>query len=103
MHDEAYYTVLYIGESIQFRRRMSRNYPVKFLSWFPATHTFMLAWLSPVSRGKGTNKAACFGLEAIMAILMSNKLPGMCVKEGHCYNDAICGCRFWGDGGVKTN
>jgi hypothetical protein len=63
----------------------------------------MLARLSPVSHGKGTNKAACFGLEAIMAILMSNKLPGMCVEEGHCYNDAICGCRFWGDGGIKKN
>ena len=74
------------------------NAPLRFLSWFPATHTFMLARLSPVPRGKGTNKAACFGLEAIRAIWMSNKLPGMSYEEGHCYNDAYCGCRFLGKG-----
>ena len=96
MHDEAYYTVLYIGESIQFSKRMSDKDPVRFLSWFPATHTFMLATMSPVSSKKGTNKAACFGLEAIMAILMRNKLLGMNYKEGRCFNEAHCGCRFWG-------
>jgi hypothetical protein len=58
----------------------------------------MLAKLSPV-RSKGTNKAACLGLEAIMAILMNRKLPGMCIKEGRCFNDAHCGCRFWGSYG----
>jgi hypothetical protein len=31
-----------------------------------------------------------------MAILMSKKLPGMCIEEGRCFNDAPCGCRFWG-------
>ena len=62
MHDEAYYTVLYIGESLNFQRRMSNNDPARFLSWFPTTHTFMLAWLSPVQRIKGTNKAAFLGL-----------------------------------------
>jgi hypothetical protein len=48
----------------------------------------MLARLSPVPHRKGTNKAASFGLEAIIVILMSNKLPGMSYEEGHCYNDA---------------
>ena len=62
MHDEAYYTVFYIGESITFFKRMSRNDPARFLSWFPATHTFMLARLSPVQRIKGTNEAAFLGL-----------------------------------------
>ncbi len=103
MHDSAYYTVLYIGESIQFRNRMSDNDPARFLSWFPATHTFMLARLSPVLHGKGTNKAACLGLEAIMAILMSNKLPGMCIEKGRCFNDAHCGFRFWGKEAVKES
>ena len=98
MHDEAYYTVLYIGESIEFRKRMLSNSPTRFLSWFRATHAFMLAGLSPVSRGKGTNKAACLGLEAIMAILLSEKLPGLRYEEGHSFNDAHCGCRFWGKG-----
>jgi hypothetical protein len=56
-----------------------------------------LARLSPVYRNKGTNKAACLGLEAIMAILMNRKLPGMSYEEGRCYNDAHCGCRFWGN------
>jgi hypothetical protein len=102
MKDSDFYTVLYFGESISFRQRMSRNYPVKFLSWFPATHTFMLARLSPV-RNTGTNKAACFGLEAIMAILMSHKLPGMTYEEGRCFNDAHCGCRFWGNDGFKES
>jgi hypothetical protein len=62
MHDEAYCTALYIGECLNFQRRMSNNDPARFLSWFPATHTFMLAQLSPVQRIKGTNKAACLGL-----------------------------------------
>ena len=101
MQDSDFYTVLYIGESISFSRRMSDNDPRRFLSWFPATHTFMLARLSPVSRNKGTNKAACFGLESIMAIWLSNKLPGMSNEEGRCFNDAHCGCRFWGDGGFN--
>ena len=52
---------------------------------------------------KVTNKAAYLGLEAIMAIWMSNKLPGMCIEEGHCFNDACCGCRFWGQGGFNDN
>jgi len=82
---------------------MSCNDPLRFLYWFPATHTFMLARLSPVPCERGTNKAACFGLEAIMAIWMSNKLPGMSYKEGHCFNDASCGCRFWGDCGINEN
>jgi len=34
----------------------------------------------------------------IRAIWMSNKLPGMSYEEGHCYNDAYCGCRFLGKG-----
>ena len=76
--------------------------PVRFLSWFPATHSFLLAKLIPV-RNKGTNKAACLGLEAIMAILMTKKLPGMCIKEGRCFNDAHCGCRLWGDFGTNKN
>jgi hypothetical protein len=97
MQDSDFYTVLYIGESISFRKRMTDKDPTRFLSWFPATHTFLLARLSPVYRNKGTNKAACFGLESIMAILMSNKLPGMSYEEGHCFNDAHCGCRFWGN------
>ena len=99
MHDSAYYTVLYFGESISFRKRMRNKDPVRFLCWFPATHTFMLAKLSPVC-SKGTNKAACFGLEAIMAILMSEKLPGMRYEEGRCFNIAHCGCRFWGNESV---
>jgi hypothetical protein len=33
-----------------------------------------------------------------MAILLSNKLPGLSCEEGHCFNDAHCGCRFWGNG-----
>ena len=99
MHDSAYYTVLYFGESISFRKRMNHKDPVRFLSWFPATHTFMLAKLSPVC-SKGTNKAACLGLEAIMAILMSKKLPGMSHEEGRCFNDAHCGYRFWGKGQI---
>ena len=102
MHDSAYYTVLYIGESIQFRGRMSSKDPRRFLSWFPDTHTFMLAKLSPV-RNKETNKAACLGLEAIIAILMSNKFPGMCIEEGRCFNDAFCGCRFWKCDGINEN
>jgi hypothetical protein len=97
MQDSDFYTVLYIGESIEFRKRMTYKDPVRFLSWFPATHTFLLARLSPVSRNKRTNKAACFGLESIMAILMSYKLPGMSYEEGRCFNDAHCGCRFWGN------
>ena len=97
MHDSAFYTVLYIGESIVFRQRMLCNDPVRFLSWFPATHTFLLTRLSPVSREKRTNKAACLGLDAIMAILMNYKLPGMSYVEGRCFNDAHCGCRFWGN------
>ena len=102
MHDEAYYMVLYFGESLEFRKKMSLNAPLRFLSWFPAMHTFMLARLSPVLCRKGTNKAACLGLEAIMAILKSKKLPGMSFEEGHCYNDAYCycGCRCWGKGAV---
>jgi hypothetical protein len=100
MHDSAYYTVLYFGESISFLKRMSRKDPVRFLSWFPAT--FMLAKLSPVC-SKGTNKAACFGLEAIMAILMSEKLPGMRYEEGRCFNDAHCGCRYWGKEAVQES
>jgi hypothetical protein len=99
--DDYFYTGLYFGDSLKFHKRMSYNAPSRFLSWFPATHTFMLAWLSPVPRRKGTNKAASLGLEAIMVILMSNKLPGMSYKEGHCYNDAYCGCRFWGKGGTN--
>ena len=99
MHDSAYYTVLYFGESISFCKRMNHKDPVRFLSWFPATHTFMLAKLSPVC-SKGTNKAACLGLEAIMAILMSKKLPGMSHEEGRCFNDAHCGYRFWGKGQI---
>ena len=96
MQDSDFYTVLYIGESISFRKRMRNRDPARFLSWFPATHTFLLARLSPVSRNKRTNnKAACLGLEATMAILMSNKLPGMSYEEGRCFNDAHCGCRFW--------
>ena len=59
----------------------------------------MLAKLSPVC-SKGTNKAACLGLEAIMAILMSKKLPGMSHEEGRCFNDAHCGYRFWGKGQI---
>jgi hypothetical protein len=98
MKDSDYYTVLYFGESISFRKRMVKNDPARFLSWFPASHTFLLARLSPV-RNNGTNKAACFCLEAIMAILMSHKLPGMTYEEGRCFNDAHCGCRFWGKGG----
>jgi hypothetical protein len=35
-----------------------------------------------------------------MAILMSNKLPGMSYEEGCCFNDAHCGCRFWGNDSV---
>ena len=101
--DDYFYTGLYFGESITFLKRMSYNNPARFLSWFPATHTFMLAKLSPVQRSKGTNKAVCLGLEAIMAIWMSNKLPGMCMEEGHCFNDACCGCRFWGQGGFNEN
>jgi hypothetical protein len=61
MKDSDYYTVLYFGESISFRKRMVKNDPARFLSWFPASHTFLLARLSPV-RNNGTNKAACFGL-----------------------------------------
>jgi hypothetical protein len=38
-----------------------------------------------------------------MAIWMSNKLPGMCIEEGRCFNDACCGCRFWGQGGFNEN
>jgi hypothetical protein len=102
MQDSDYYTVLYFGESIKFHKRMLCKDPVRFLSWFPATHTFMLAKLSPV-RNKGTNKAVFLGLEAIMAILMSKKLPGMCIEEGRCFNDAHCGCRFWGDFGTNKN
>ena len=64
-------------------------------------HAFMLAWLCPDSHKKGTNKAACLGLEAIMAILLSNKLPGMSHEEGCSFNDAHCGCRFWGKGCVR--
>jgi hypothetical protein len=101
VHDEAYYTVLYIGESIQFHTRMLRYDPARFLSWFPATHTFMLARLIPVSSNKGANKAACFGLEAITAILMRNKLLGMSYEEGRCFNDAHCGCRFWGNESLR--
>ncbi len=101
MQDSDFYTVLYIGESISFLQRMSRKDPARFLSWFPATHTFMLARLSPVSRNKRTNKAACFGLESIMAILMSYKLPGMSYEEGRCFNYAHCGCRFWGNKSVQ--
>jgi len=101
MHDEVYYTVLYFGESILFQIRMSQKYPVRFLSWFPAMHTFMLARLSPVSRSKTTNKTACFGLEAIMAILMRNKLPGVSYDEGCCFNEAHCGCRFWGKEAIR--
>jgi hypothetical protein len=97
MQDSDFYTVLYIGESIEFRKRMTCKDPVRFLSWFPATHTFLLARLSPVSRNKRTNKAACLGLEATLAILMCNKLPGMSYEEGRCFNDAHCGCRFWGN------
>jgi len=101
MHDEAYYTVLYFGETTMFRQRMARKYPARFLSWFQATHTFMLARLSPVSCSKTTNKAACFGLEAIMAILLRNKLPGMSYEEGGCFNETHCGCRYWGEEAVK--
>ena len=100
MQDSDFYTVLYIGESIEFRKRMTCKDPVRFLSWFPATHTFLLARLSPVSRNKRTNKAACLGLEATLAILMCNKLPGMSYEEGRCFNDAHCGCRFWGNESV---
>ena len=96
MHDEAYYMVLYFGESLEFRKRMSLNASLRFLSWFPTMHTFMLARLSPVLCGKGTKKAVCLGLEAIMAILKSKKLPGMSYEEGHCYNDAYCGCYVGG-------
>ena len=102
MKDSDYYTVLYFGESISFRKRMVKNDPARFLSWFPASHTFLLARLSPV-RNNGTNKAACFCLEAIMAILMSEKLPGMRYEEGRCFNDAHCGCRFWGENAVKES
>jgi hypothetical protein len=28
---------------------------------------------------------------------MCNKLPGMSYEEGRCFNDAHCGCRFWGN------
>ena len=48
--DDYFYTGLYIGESLKFCMRMSRNHPLQFLSWFPATHTFMLAWLSQLIR-----------------------------------------------------
>jgi hypothetical protein len=99
--DDYFYTGLYFGDSLKFHKRMSYNAPSRFLSWFPAMHTFMLARLSPVPRRKGTNKAASFGFEAIMVILMSNKLPGMSYEEGHCYNNAYCGCRFWGKGGTN--
>ena len=27
----------------------------------------------------------------------------MSYEEGRCFNDAICGCRFWGDGGINKN
>ncbi len=101
--DDYFYTGLYFCESLEFHRRMSHNDPLRFLYLFPAMHTFMLARLSPVPCERGTNKAACFGLEAIMAIWMSNKLPGMSYEEGHCYNDAYCGCRFWGKGAVKKS
>jgi len=99
--DDYFYTGLYFGDSLKFHKRMSYNAPSRFLSWFPATHTFMLARLSPVPHRKGTNKAASFGFEAIMVILTSNKLPGMSYEEGHCYNNAYCGCRFWGKGGTN--
>ena len=64
MHNEAYYTVLYIGESIRFRKRTTQKDPVRFLSWFPATHAFMVAQLRTNQHNKCTMKAACFGLEA---------------------------------------
>jgi hypothetical protein len=38
-----------------------------------------------------------------MAILLSNKFPGMSYEEGHCFNDAHCGCRFWGKGYLKES
>ena len=56
-----------------------------------------------VGSAESTNKAACLGLEAIMAILLSNKFPGMSYEEGHCFNDAHCGCRFWGKGYLKDS
>ena len=64
MHDEAYYTVLYIGESIRFCKRKTLKDPVRFISWFPATHAFMVAQLRTNQHNKCTMKAACFGLEA---------------------------------------
>ena len=43
MHDEAYYMVLYFGESLEFRKIMSLNATLRFLSWFQlCTHS---CWL----------------------------------------------------------
>ena len=98
MDDEDYYTVLYIGESICFRIRMNFKDPVRFLSWFPATHVFMVAQLRTDQHNKNTLKAACLGLEACLAILMSFRLPGLKYNTGRCFNNGDCGCRFWGNG-----
>jgi hypothetical protein len=34
---------------------------------------------------------------------MSEKLPGMRYEEGRCFNDAHCGCRYWGKEAVQES
>ncbi len=95
LKDDDVYTVLYFGETIEFHARMAKKYPDQFLSWFPATHAFMLAQLRPDLRDKNAMKAACYGLEANMAIWMSHKLPVLSsYKYGCSFNVGHCGCRW---------
>jgi hypothetical protein len=55
----------------------------------------MATQLRTDQHNKCSLKAACLSLEVCVAILMSFRLPWFKYKNGQCFNESHCGCRFW--------
>ena len=102
--DDEHYTAFYVGETTQtFLERMSVNYPIEFLSAFPATHMFKLSQVKPGTR-KDLCKYAPYAMEAFVAVWLENKLGDVSHFSGRFLNFEICGYRsFLGPFGVEEN
>jgi hypothetical protein len=92
LDDNAYFTALYFGESMQtFSARMYKNYPIHFYEWFgPFTYSFVIS-RTKKSVQKQYVKCAGYVSEGLIACMMKSLLPEYSI---HSMNNAPCGKRF---------
>jgi hypothetical protein len=90
---DEYYVAFYVGETIQtFQARMCGNYPIEFLTPFPATHVFKLCQVKDGTR-KDLCKYSSYTIEAFIAVWLESKLGNISHFSGHFMNLDPCGFR----------